>query len=596
MSMLRVEASVVRNGRCEPCARAAHRASRGTASGSAGGAFAARERPQGGGQPWEAEILPQELAPAPRWVLQRKCSGCAADDGDSPRRRPAPGENLPPGQVPPIVDEVLQSGGRPLDASARAAFEPRFGRTFGDVRIHDGARADESARAVRAEAYTVGSDVVFRRGAFAPGTAAGERLLAHELAHVAERPPLSGGASSPRVIQRQPEEEEGDDTAHRASEEAGRRALETMTLITMQQNAEWLAQREFSPDDPKVQQAAPEEAKKARAAFDALAPAREGALGACASAKAELEQEGRRISDKPPADRTAAEDELIERLPLAFAALEEFAAQVPLEITLKEGGIKEAEERAKQVADELGAVARVGGVSRARSAIGAYAKALARYRAAKAALRDALQKKGMLGRDGNVLPCVKKGATHPESVSDAHLEKIKKGEGFAPLPYKALEGACTIGYGHVIGRPPCPKPEEPPSDKPCCSPGGPPVPVGTRTVEGCQCSPPLGMDEGAATAQLRKDLNAQGKWIKEHVMVDLDQAHFDALVDLGGHVGSIPVDLLETIHGHACTDDAVVRDAYLNSALGVAGHPEYGPVFRSRREERVWPPAESKGE
>jgi hypothetical protein len=94
--------------------------------------------------------------------------------------------------APPIVHDVLASPGRPLDGQARAFMEPRFGADFGGVRVHTDARAAESARAVDAVAYTVGSDVVFGAGEYRPGTAAGDRLIAHELAHVVQQ----GGAQA----------------------------------------------------------------------------------------------------------------------------------------------------------------------------------------------------------------------------------------------------------------------------------------------------------------------------------------------------------------------------------------------------------------
>ena len=70
--------------------------------------------------------------------------------------------------VPPIVHEVLNSTGQPLDAATRAFFEPRFGHDFSRVRLHTDARAAESARAVNALAYTVGPDVVFAARQYFP--------------------------------------------------------------------------------------------------------------------------------------------------------------------------------------------------------------------------------------------------------------------------------------------------------------------------------------------------------------------------------------------------------------------------------------------
>jgi hypothetical protein len=89
--------------------------------------------------------------------------------------------------VPPIVHEVLRSPGQPLDAPARAFMEPRFAQDFSGVRVHTGAQAAESARAVNALAYTVGRDVVFGDRQYAPSTATGQRLLAHELTHVVQQ-------------------------------------------------------------------------------------------------------------------------------------------------------------------------------------------------------------------------------------------------------------------------------------------------------------------------------------------------------------------------------------------------------------------------
>jgi outer membrane protein OmpA-like peptidoglycan-associated protein len=65
--------------------------------------------------------------------------------------------------------------------------EPRFGHDFSNVRIHTGSQAAESARAVNALAYTVGHNVIFGSGQYAPATQAGRQLLAHELAHTVQQ-------------------------------------------------------------------------------------------------------------------------------------------------------------------------------------------------------------------------------------------------------------------------------------------------------------------------------------------------------------------------------------------------------------------------
>jgi hypothetical protein len=61
------------------------------------------------------------------------------------------------------------------------------GDSLGDVRVHDGPAADALARSVQARAFTTGRDVFFARGEYRPGTAGGDRLLAHELTHVVQQ-------------------------------------------------------------------------------------------------------------------------------------------------------------------------------------------------------------------------------------------------------------------------------------------------------------------------------------------------------------------------------------------------------------------------
>ena len=83
--------------------------------------------------------------------------------------------------APASVDQALASPGRPLEPALRQDMEQRFGHDFSRVRVHSGAAAEQSAQDVNATAYTVGHDIVFGAGRFAPGTNEGRRLIAHEL-------------------------------------------------------------------------------------------------------------------------------------------------------------------------------------------------------------------------------------------------------------------------------------------------------------------------------------------------------------------------------------------------------------------------------
>jgi hypothetical protein len=87
---------------------------------------------------------------------------------------------------PTAVEEALASPGQPLDTGTRTAMEANLGHDFRRIRVHTDARADASARAVGALAYTVGSDVVFAAGRYRPEAPGGRWLLTHELSHVAK--------------------------------------------------------------------------------------------------------------------------------------------------------------------------------------------------------------------------------------------------------------------------------------------------------------------------------------------------------------------------------------------------------------------------
>lgn len=106
-------------------------------------------------------------------------------------------------EAPSSVEGVLASSGRSLPEETRALMESRLGHDFSRVRVHDDARAAESARAVGARAYTVGSDVVFGSGEYRPHTAGGRGLLAHELTHVVQQGASADArGSAPQAVQR----------------------------------------------------------------------------------------------------------------------------------------------------------------------------------------------------------------------------------------------------------------------------------------------------------------------------------------------------------------------------------------------------------
>ena len=149
-------------------------------------------------------------APA-RGVLQRKCAcgqhitagseceECGKKQSALQRNARSLGEAP---AIPAVVQDTLHSPGQPLDSSSRAFMEPRFGQDFSHVRVHSDSRAAESATAVNALAYTVGSDVVFGSGQYAPQTDPGRHLLAHELTHVVQQASGAVGMDAESKAQR----------------------------------------------------------------------------------------------------------------------------------------------------------------------------------------------------------------------------------------------------------------------------------------------------------------------------------------------------------------------------------------------------------
>jgi Domain of unknown function (DUF4157) len=89
-----------------------------------------------------------------------------------------------------------RSAGRLLGATTRAQMEARFGHDFRNVRVHTGPEAAAKARSLGAAAFTLGRDLVFGAGRYAPQTAAGRQLIAHELTHVVQQSRSGSGLAA----------------------------------------------------------------------------------------------------------------------------------------------------------------------------------------------------------------------------------------------------------------------------------------------------------------------------------------------------------------------------------------------------------------
>jgi hypothetical protein len=152
------------------------------------------------------ESDPQVAPPAVdgwRGVLQGRAAASAQIARTLKAWRAAKGE--PTGRA-----SIPEGGGAPLSREVRAHMEPRLGAELGHVRVHTGSDSARAANTVGARAFTVGSDVHFNHGEYAPGSREGDKLLAHELTHTVQ--------AQQSGVQRKPEpgeeEKEGEEVSH----------------------------------------------------------------------------------------------------------------------------------------------------------------------------------------------------------------------------------------------------------------------------------------------------------------------------------------------------------------------------------------------
>jgi hypothetical protein len=153
-----------------------------------------------------------QMPPAPRLPIQAKLKVGAVNDPlereadrvaeallaapAHPVVRATPARPSQPVTDLTSVDQSLTGPGKSLEPALQEEMEHRFGHDFSQVRVHSGAAAEHSARGLNANAYTVGHNIVFGTGRFAPSTLEGRRLLAHELTHVVQQWGADGGHSN----------------------------------------------------------------------------------------------------------------------------------------------------------------------------------------------------------------------------------------------------------------------------------------------------------------------------------------------------------------------------------------------------------------
>jgi hypothetical protein len=88
-----------------------------------------------------------------------------------------------------LVSRIMarKGAGQSMDPDSRTGMEQYFGRDFSRVRVHTDSFAGQTARDLKAEAFTIGHDVFFNSGRYNPSTRQGKQLIAHELTHVVQQ-------------------------------------------------------------------------------------------------------------------------------------------------------------------------------------------------------------------------------------------------------------------------------------------------------------------------------------------------------------------------------------------------------------------------
>jgi hypothetical protein len=139
-------------------------------------------------------VMRRSASPSPAWAqAERDAEAAAWIGGPTTVFSPA----LTPSDVAECTALTPTTPGASLDGSTRRTMGARFGYDFARVRVHDDEEAASLAEKAHARAYTIGHDLVFARGQYAPDKAAGRRLLTHELSHVVQQ-----ASSGVRAVQR----------------------------------------------------------------------------------------------------------------------------------------------------------------------------------------------------------------------------------------------------------------------------------------------------------------------------------------------------------------------------------------------------------
>lgn len=171
-------------------------------------------------------------------TIHRKCAGPGCDEPPVQRKAVAP---TPAPRATPRQLGLNAAVGAPLAPDARHDFERFFGADLSAVRVHSYPAALTAAQSLNARAFTVGQNIAFAAGQYAPHTTSGRKLLAHELTHVVQQ---AGGSEQSKV--------RGVGPRIQAQGQISERDMEAIRLWLEGEKDPWVAQMEALKMQPFV--------------------------------------------------------------------------------------------------------------------------------------------------------------------------------------------------------------------------------------------------------------------------------------------------------------------------------------------------------
>lgn len=191
-------------------------------------------------------------------TVQRACAACEQEEEDGPVQRKQASAAAPLGVLAgaPLGSRFSAdvqgaiSRGRPLAPSLLESMQSGFQLDFSRVRIHADSHAAALARQIDARAFTVGRDIFFNRGQFAPEHRAGKELLAHELTHVVQQGHASETVGGDVVVRRSPPDRSGARVAEKIAFQLLQASAGVSDVVMLMQIA-GAALRELPPEQKR---------------------------------------------------------------------------------------------------------------------------------------------------------------------------------------------------------------------------------------------------------------------------------------------------------------------------------------------------------